>query len=100
MTNKLESTKKSFDEINSYDKKRREKEKNFLQYQSQHLEAILKQFKSKILFGEYIKWKKIRCNAEKVEQQTKELQLLNQYLFIYKRLKIYKRIVIYASILL
>jgi len=50
LTNKLESTKKSFDEINSYDKKRREKEKNFLQYQSQHLEAILKQFKSNILF--------------------------------------------------
>jgi len=50
LTNKLESTKKSFDEINSYDKKRREKEKNFLQYQSQHLEAILKQFRSNNFF--------------------------------------------------
>jgi len=54
LTNKLESTKKSFDEINSYDKKRREKEKNFLQYQSQHLEAILKQFRSKVLFDKVL----------------------------------------------
>jgi hypothetical protein len=66
LTNKLESTKKSFDEINSYDKKRREKEKNFLQYQSQHLEAILKQFKSKIilLFERSIYNIKIQCNGK------------------------------------
>jgi len=46
LTNKLDSTQKSYEEINTYDKKRREEEIKFLKAQSKHLEAYKNHFES------------------------------------------------------
>jgi hypothetical protein len=40
----LEATQKSYEEINSYDKKRREDEIKFLKLQSKNLESFMKGF--------------------------------------------------------